>query len=567
VARRRRLCRSFWWELLPESRLSLPSKRNERSHPLRDGFFFEARSFRVRYSGLSGFFCLGLGDTNGDACTLQRDGGVDGIYIGADDSHEVGVGRYDVDLAGGSAGGDGDVVRVTVFGRGSCVRVDAERKWDRSHDGVGAEIDYGDGAGGGGGCDRSAWGGAGQIWIAAVDDVSAAVGGVLQCAYLDGVYTDWNGCRNGAEADRVDGVIEVAVWVANLGGRRTERDADDTERAWIDAIAGICHEQLIADRGEVCPERVDGRGVGACRGDAECDWVGGAWGGCGNYIERVGLDIDDRDGTVALVEDEGTSGVGGHDTVNGVQTDGKSCGVDGVARRLDRGDLTYAAATDGRTDGVDAWRTGDTDGVDGSEGRRSRAGSNWWSGIELLAQGEGRAGELRDYALAEVDGGVGDVGAESGGKDRDRVGAGEQCGLEDLTGEEGGVDVEAGKGVVAVKREAEARSGGGGGAAIEDEVIGVHSHVGRDEDCVSREVDEGQQAWGGIGRCAGAGDRDGELLRLGGGADRVDGADDRAVVVAATADQSQARCQNGEDRCGAECRPEGLGSRPNRAPV
>jgi hypothetical protein len=517
-----------------------------------------------------------LRDANRDACPLQRDGGVDGVYIGANDGHEVGVRRYDVNLAGGSAAGDGDVVRMTVPGRCRRVGVDAERKWDRSRDRIGAEVDHGDAACGGGGCDCSARCGAGQTWIAAVDDVGAAVAGILQDTYHDGVYTDRNSCDDSAKAYRVDGIGEIAVWIADQSGCRTEWDTDDAEGARIDAIACICDEQLVADGGEVCPERVDGGGVGACRGDAECDRVRGARGSCGNDIERVGLYVNHRDCAVALVQDERALAVAAHNAVDGVQTDGKRGGIDGIARGFDRGDLTDAAAPDGLRDGVDARRGGDTDGVDGSEGRRSRAGSERGSGIELLAQGEGSPGELGDDTLAGVDGGVGDEGAEGCGEDRNRIGSGEQRSLEDLTGEQGGVDVEAGEGVVAVEREAEASGRGGRGAAagsggavatIEDEVIRIHAHVGCDEDCVTREVNEGQQTGGGIGGCAGAGDGYGELLRLGGGADRVDGADDGAVVVAAAGNQSQARCQNGEDRCEAEFRPEDVGSRPNRVLV
>ena len=439
-------------------------------------------------------FRLGLRDTNGDACTLQRDGGVYGVDIGADDGHEVGVRRYDVDLAGGSAAGDGDVVRMTVLGRSGCVGADAERKRDRSRDRVGAEVDHGDAAGGGGGCDCSARCGAGQIWVAAVDDVGAAVASVLQDTDHDGVYADRDSGDDSAEAYRVDGIGEIAVWIADLSGCRTEWDADDAERSGIDAIACICDEQLIADRGEVCPERVDGCWVGTCRGDAECDRVRRAGGSCGNDIERVGLYVNHRDGAVALIEDERAFAVSAHDAVDGIQADGNRGGIDGIARGFDCGDLTDTAATDRLRDGVDARRGGDTDGVDGGEGRRSRAGSNWGNGIELLAQGEGGAGELGDVALTQVDGGVGDVGAQGCREDRNRIGAGEQRGLEDLTGEQGGVDVEAGEGVVAVEREAEAGvgcgrgaagRGGGAVAAIEDEVIGVHTDVGGDEDGVT----------------------------------------------------------------------------------
>ena len=77
-------------------------------------------------------------------------------------------------------------------------------------------------------------------------------------------------------------------------------------------------------------------------------------------------------------------------------------------------------------------------------------------------------------------------------------------------------------------------------ATVEDQVIGVYADLGRDENGVAREVDKGDQPGGGVGNCAGSRDRYGKLLWLRGGADRIDSADDGAVVVAATGDQSQA---------------------------
>ena len=58
--------------------------------------------------------CLWLGDANRDAVALQRDGQVDRVDVGADDGHEVGLRRGDVDLAGWSAVGDGYVIGMAV---------------------------------------------------------------------------------------------------------------------------------------------------------------------------------------------------------------------------------------------------------------------------------------------------------------------------------------------------------------------------------------------------------------------------------------------------------------------
>ena len=112
--------------------------------------------------------------------------------------------------------------------------------------------------------------------------------------------------------------------------------------------------------------------------------------------------------------------------------------------------------------------------------------------------------------------------------------------------------------MVAVERVA------GVAAAVEDEIVGIDADLGGDENGVAGEVDEGDQAWGGVGSCAGGGDRHGELLRLGGGADGIDGADDGAVGVAAADDG----CQSGGCQSEPEWGPEGLrASGPNGAPV
>src|SRR5712672_2511659 len=100
-------------------------------------------------------------------------------------------------------------------------------------------------------------------------------------------------------------------------------------------------------------------------------------------------------------------------------------------------------------------------------------------------------------------------------------------------------------------------------AAVEDQIVGIYSDLGRDENGIAGEVDEGDQAWGGMGSRAGGGDGHGELLRLCGGADRVDGADDGAVGVAAADDGCHSGCCQSEP----EWRPEGLRYGPNGAPA
>jgi len=86
-----------------------------------------------------------LRDSNRDAVALEWNRGVDGVGIGADDGHEIRFGRSDVDLAGGCAGGDADVVGMAV------------EVWSSAGDGadgdgncgchsVGVEVDDRDGA-------------------------------------------------------------------------------------------------------------------------------------------------------------------------------------------------------------------------------------------------------------------------------------------------------------------------------------------------------------------------------------------------------------------------------------
>ena len=57
---------------------------------------------------------LGLGYAYRDAVALQGNSRVDCIDISADDGHEVRLRRCDIDLAGRSAAGGGDVVGVAV---------------------------------------------------------------------------------------------------------------------------------------------------------------------------------------------------------------------------------------------------------------------------------------------------------------------------------------------------------------------------------------------------------------------------------------------------------------------
>ncbi len=78
--------------------------------------------------------CLWLGDANRDAIALERNGEVDCVYIGADDGHEVGFGRGDVDFARWRAVGDGDVIGVAVDvgrGTGDGTDWDGDRRRDR----------------------------------------------------------------------------------------------------------------------------------------------------------------------------------------------------------------------------------------------------------------------------------------------------------------------------------------------------------------------------------------------------------------------------------------------------
>lgn len=379
---------------------------------------------------------------------------------------------------------------------------------DGCRDGVGVEVDDRDGAVAkwkrGRGRD------AGQIGIAAVEDVRS--GAILQNTNHDGVNADWNVGENSAEANRVDGIIGIAVGVAGLGVCRTERNADDAERAWIDTVTGIGNNHLVAGGGEVSPER---------RG-ADSDGVGGSG---GDDVELVRLGVDDADGTVTLIEDEGAASVSGHDTVNGVYTDGDWCGVDRVARFFDGGYLSKTTAI-ALADGKDARSAGDTGHINRRKGRVD---------AEFLSQIERLAGELGD----SVEAGVADVGAGSAGKDTDGIGAGEQRGLEDLALQELGADVKGSEGVVAVKRVT------GVAAAVEDQVVGVDADLRSDEYGVAREVDEIDQPGGVWIR---ARYHNCELLWLPGWADRVDGADDGAIGVAAT----EERCHD----CGWQGEPE-----------
>jgi len=195
-------------------------------------------------------------------------------------------------------------------------------------------------------------------------------------------------------------------------------------------------------------------------------------------------------------------------------------------------------------DRVDARGAGDTGHVNRREGRVDG---------ELLLQIEGLTCELGDH----VQTGIRDVGIGSLGKDAYGVGAREQRGLEDVALQERGVDVKGGEGVVAVERIARSS------AAVEHQIVGVNADLGGDENCVSGEVDEGDQAGRGVGGRAGGGDRHGKLLRLRCGADGVDRTDDGAVGVAATGDRYQNGCCQSEPGC----RLEGLRYGLNGAPI
>ena len=123
-----------------------------------------------------------------------------------------------------------------------------------------------------------------------------------------------------SEADGVDGVVGVAVGVGGQGGGGAERDADDADGAGRGAVAGVGDDQLGEGGGEVCPD-------GRC---SDRDGVDGR-------VELVGLRVDDADGAVGLVEDEGASAVCGHDAVDRPFADGEG-GGDGVAGGLDGGE-------------------------------------------------------------------------------------------------------------------------------------------------------------------------------------------------------------------------------------
>ena len=259
---------------------------------------------------------------------------------------------------------------------------------------------------------------------------------------------------------------------------------------------------------------------------ADDDGVGCAG---GDGVERVGLGVDDAHRAIGLIHNEGAPVIGGHHTVDGTATDGNGSGIDCVAGGLNGRDLSETAAGAG-SDYVRA-RGGS---IAGDVDRREARGDG-----KLLLKVERLASELGDC----LETGVADVGVSALREDADGVGTGEECGLEDLALEERGADAEGGQSVVAVERVA------GGAAAVEDEVVGVHADLGGNEDGVAGEVDEGDQTRGGIGRSPGSGDDYGKLLWLGGRSNRIDGADDRAVGVAATGDGNQSRGCQGEAGC------------------
>src|SRR5207247_9216024 len=112
-------------------------------------------------------------------------------------------------------------------------------------------------------------------------------------------------------------------------------------------------------------------------------------------------------------------------------------------------------------------------------------------------------------------------------------GASEQGGLEDVFGLQRGGDVEAGYGAVAIERIT------GVAGAVESEIIGSDAKVCGDEDRVSGEVDDGDEAR--TGR-TGAGDGDGVFGRLRCGADGIEGAHDWTVGIAAAENECRRSC-------------------------
>jgi hypothetical protein len=478
---------------------------------------------------------LRSGDTDGDAFALEGDGGVDGIGVGADDGHELGLGRGDIDFAGGSAGGDGDVVGMAVgdCGGGGDRRGDQRNGCD---DCIGGEVDHRNRAVSRlSGRSRAAW----HAGIALVDD--EGLGAILEDAYHLGIDSDGDRGEDGAEAGGIYGVVGIAVGVGGDGCRGAEGDADDADRAGAGSVALVGYDELVAGGREVGPERVgpDGDGVGGSGGEG---------------VEQVGLGVDDRDGAVGLVHDEDASAVGGHDTVDGFSADGNGGGVDGRRRGVFEGVDQAGAAVVRCAEDIGAGCAGDASDKDGRVRRVDG---------KLLLKVEGSRLKLSDGVAA----GLGDVGEgalreEAGRQDAVVI---EQRALKDLAGEERGGDVEAGEGAIAVEGVAGGRGGGGGGG-VEDEVVGIDADVGGDEDGVSGVVDEGDEAGvvGAVGdRGAGVGDDDGELLRLSGGAYRVDCADDRAVGVFAAGGEDQNQSGEGDAGEGSECGPEFV---PRRKP-
>src|ERR1700678_2402069 len=84
---------------------------------------------------------LRCGDADGDSRSLERNSGVEGVYVSTNHGHEVRLRGRDVHLAGRGTGSDGDVVRVAIVGLGHAWHYRRGDKWDGRGNGVGREVD------------------------------------------------------------------------------------------------------------------------------------------------------------------------------------------------------------------------------------------------------------------------------------------------------------------------------------------------------------------------------------------------------------------------------------------
>ncbi len=113
---------------------------------------------------------------------------------------------------------------------------------DGCRNGVGGQIDHRDGAV----AKRksSRWRSAGKIRIAFVDDVGAAVGGVLENGDHNWVDADRYVGEYCSETNGVNRIVEIAIGIVGLRSGRAERNADDAEGTGGDAISGIGHRRF-----------------------------------------------------------------------------------------------------------------------------------------------------------------------------------------------------------------------------------------------------------------------------------------------------------------------------------